>query len=397
MFKIIHTSDWHLGQTFHQYTREEEFDFFLQQLYEIVERERPDAVCISGDIFDSMTPSLAAQRQWSAALERLSDIDRAMHIVAIAGNHDSGSKLEVNAKILRENIHVIGRRPEVFTLKGRDGSNAVICAVPYIPGSFYRNYLESIGHLEEEEPMRAFFARIAAEGKRVKPAADSPVILMAHTAVSGADYTGQDKYKFIFNDVEILGDGYDYVALGHIHYPQTILQGDTNVRYCGAPLAMGFDESYPHSVTVATFEGGKTDIEIIQLLEYRQPVTLFADEPLKAKDVKKFIKEYRAEGKQYLRLYYLDDGNFNMEHRRQLEATFADNPAVRLCLILPKRPETGEDESIEKNENEIRPDNIATIDPLDIARRCFAKKMNCEMPDHLLSLLKSVIDEDSEA
>lgn len=395
MFKILHTSDWHLGHSFHQYVRDDEFEHFIDQLCEIAKRERPDAVCISGDVFDSMTPGLTAQRQWASSLERLSLLDQEMSVVAISGNHDSGTKFGVYANVFKDNIRVVGRRAEVFALKGHDGTEAVICAAPYVPGSFYRNYLEATGQ-DAEEPMRAYFARLAAQAQTKKSTESTPVILLAHTAVTGADFQGQDKYKFVFNDVEIFGDGYDYVALGHIHFPQTVKPERPVVRYCGAPLAIGFDESYGHSVSVVTIGEGKVEVREAELDELRVPVTLFADSPLKANEVKGFIKEYKPGRKQYLRLYYLDDGNFTVEHRRQLETAFEADGTVRLCLTVPVLPEVEEETKKSLEDSRITPENIADFDPIDIARRCFVKNKNTEMPDHLLDKLKSIIHEDTE-
>ena len=396
MFKIIHTSDWHLGQTFHQYDRTEEFRFFLDQLYDIISEEKPDALCISGDIFDSMAPGLASQRLWATALERLSSLDNEMDIIAIAGNHDSGSKLEVYSHIFKDNIHIIGKKPEILKLKSKDGDEAVVCAVPYIPGSFYRNYLSEEERNNEDDSMKTFFRSIAAKAEKLRLSEDIPLILLAHTAVTGSDFRGQDEYKFNFNDVNVIGKDFDYVALGHIHLPQTIREGISTVRYCGAPMAMGFDEDYPHSVTVATFHNGVTELRQAGLKEFRLPITLFKEDPLKAPDVKKFLRKYKPRKKQYLRIYYHDDGNFTVEHRLLLESAFADNEEVKLCLILPVIPSETDPMIRDIKEKELIPDNISMFDPLDIARRYFIQKKNVEMPEHLVCLLKSAIYEDSQ-
>lgn len=398
MFKLIHTSDWHLGHTFHQFNRDEEFNYFLSQLYDIVRHEQPDAICISGDIFDTMSPSISTQRLWASALEKLSTIVPDMNIVAIAGNHDSGSKLEIYAHIFRDNIRIVGKKPEIITLRSRDGSDAVICAVPYIPGAFYRNYLEATGELDDTDSAKTFFSRMAVRAHQKKSSPSSPVILMAHTAVSGSDFTGQDEYKFLFNDIDILGDKFDYVALGHIHFPQTLKQDKTTIRYCGAPLAMGFDENYSHSISVVTFPGNETAplLSIIEMQELRKPITLYKTNPLKVNDVDAFLRSYNPTEPQYIRLYYLDDGHFTLEHIRRIQTHFANSDMARLCLIVPSRPDITDDVMSEIQKQKITLDNITSFDPLNIARLCFAKKRNIEIPDNLIDLLKSVIDENIE-
>lgn len=400
MFKIIHTSDWHLGKTFHQYNRDDEFEFFFQNLYHRVKTDKPDALLISGDIFDTMSPSLSAQRLWASVLENLTAIAPHMDIIAIAGNHDSGSKLDVYANLFRDKIHIVGRSQEFFVLTGADGSHAVVCAVPYIPGGFYRNYLEAIGYTgdDEESHMKQYFRAIAEKGAELRPTPDTPLILMAHTAVTGADFTGQEEYKFVFNDVSLLGEGYDYIALGHIHYPQNVKEGAAIVRYSGAPFAMGFDEAYPHSLSVVCFDGRKPALEIFEHHELRTPISLFEDAPLKSDDVKDFIKKYEKEtADQYLRIFYHDDGTFNLAHRRQLEVAFAEHPHVRLCVLQPVKPAAEHTEDgYEAAEIDITPENVASLDAMGIAERRFYQIYNTEMPEKLVSLLKSVIYEDSE-
>ena len=77
-----------------------------------------------------------------------------------------------------------------------------------------------------------------------------PVVLMAHLALTGSDITGQDDGRggMEYTDIRLMGEGYDYLALGHIHFPQTLLGG--RARYCGSPLPVSFDESYGHSVSL---------------------------------------------------------------------------------------------------------------------------------------------------
>ncbi len=88
--KLIHTSDWHLGHTLYSYNREDEFRDFICQLAHIVRNEHPDAILISGDIFDSALPTLSARRLWTDALLELKVACPGMTVVATAGNHDSG-------------------------------------------------------------------------------------------------------------------------------------------------------------------------------------------------------------------------------------------------------------------------------------------------------------------
>ena len=92
--KIIHTSDWHIGQTLYQYSREEEHEFFFEQLKSIIINEKPDALVVSGDIFHSATPTVISQRLYYHTLVELSRLYEDLQIIVVAGNHDSPSRLD---------------------------------------------------------------------------------------------------------------------------------------------------------------------------------------------------------------------------------------------------------------------------------------------------------------
>ena len=92
--KVIHTSDWHIGQTLHQFSRDEEHKYFFNQLKDIILEEKPDALIVSGDIFHSATPTVVSQRLYYHTLVELSQLYDDLQIIVTAGNHDSPSRLE---------------------------------------------------------------------------------------------------------------------------------------------------------------------------------------------------------------------------------------------------------------------------------------------------------------
>src|SRR3954470_12660023 len=112
--RLLHTSDWHLGHTLKEVTREHEHAAFLAWLLETCARERPDVLVITGDVFDSATPPASAEKMWFELLAAARRSHPAMDIIAIADNHDSPARLGAAASVLRElNIHVIGGLPRV--------------------------------------------------------------------------------------------------------------------------------------------------------------------------------------------------------------------------------------------------------------------------------------------
>ena len=107
--KIIHTSDWHLGNSFHGHSREAEHAHFLGWLTEMLTQQQPDALIISGDIFDSANPSAAAENMFYEFLARAGEVVKGIQVVVIAGNHDSGGRLEAPAGLLKmHNVYVRG-------------------------------------------------------------------------------------------------------------------------------------------------------------------------------------------------------------------------------------------------------------------------------------------------
>ncbi len=110
--RLLHTSDWHLGHTLKEVSREHEHHAFLAWLLEQIRVESPDVMVITGDVFDSATPPASAERMWFELLAAARRVRPGMDIVAIAGNHDSPARLGAASSVLRElDVHVIGSLP----------------------------------------------------------------------------------------------------------------------------------------------------------------------------------------------------------------------------------------------------------------------------------------------
>ena len=108
--KIIHTSDWHLGQEFYTYDRTDEHVAFLEQLQEIVAQEQPDALLIAGDIYHNATPSNGVMRMFNEHLDKIRQACPTMQIIVTAGNHDSSARLEVTRGLWKHlGVHIVGR------------------------------------------------------------------------------------------------------------------------------------------------------------------------------------------------------------------------------------------------------------------------------------------------
>jgi len=256
--RLLHTSDWHLGHTLKDVTREREHAAFLAWLLEACAREAPDVLVITGDVFDSATPPASAERMWFEFLAAARRARPVMDIVAIAGNHDSPARLGAPSAVLRElGVHVVGGLP-------RTGDGALDLDRILIPVAGGRGLVAAVPFVRAvdvaadcDDPLGIIYGEvIAAARERRQPG--QALVVLGHLYVAGAEPSVLSERRVSIGGVEaaplrLFPDDVDYVALGHLHRAQRV--GRETVRYAGAPLALALDEGrYRHSVAV--YEAG---------------------------------------------------------------------------------------------------------------------------------------------
>ena len=311
--KILHTADLHLGQIIYQnYDRSDEHQHFFRQLEAWCREEQPDALLVSGDIFDIQQPSASVKKTFTEYFVQLHRACPAMHIIVVAGNHDSASRLQADNAIWKyADTTLIGMAPSNELLKSPDGwqdnyivklPTGYVIALPYMIG-------------ERRELLQCLLDFVNEQN-----AAGLPVVMMGHLAVTGSDATGHgfEIGKIATQDVASLGKGYDYLALGHIHKPQTIghpddaLQEQVSypspvVRYSGSALHVSCDETYPHTVSLVKIDRheGQVNIRQLRIDELRHFFVLPADDTsfTSADDAIEAIKTFAEQHKKgYFRL-----------------------------------------------------------------------------------------------
>lgn len=250
--KILHTSDWHIGQTLYSFDRFEDHRHALAQMTEIARSERPDAFIVSGDIFHTGAPSIQAQKLLSEALIGLRSACPDMTIVLTAGNHDSASRHEIHSSLWRRfDIHTVG------TLSG--GDTLEECFAKTIIPVGDKGWIIAVPFCHPRSLPEGFFAEAGAEVER-RNTRGLPVVMMAHTFVTGSSFAGHDNAddRMVGGidsvGLDTFGSGYDYLALGHIHKPQTLRGSGGRACYSGSPLAVSFDEAYPHHVNIVEID-----------------------------------------------------------------------------------------------------------------------------------------------
>jgi exonuclease SbcD len=256
--RIIHTSDWHIGQTFHGYDRYAEHEVFLDWLVDQLEERQADALLVAGDIFDQANPAAEAQRIFfrflSSARRRCPDLA----IVVVAGNHDSPGRIEAPNPVLQGlDIHIVGSTADAtrlrVPLRDRDGVvRAWALAMPFLrPADLPRagTYPEAVA-----DAYRALTAEAVAQREP-----GQALIALGHLHVQGGKVSESSERRLVIGGEEALDAGtfpaeIAYVALGHLHLAQEL--GSGRVRYCGSPLPLSFTEiAYPHQVVQVDFEG----------------------------------------------------------------------------------------------------------------------------------------------
>lgn len=267
--RLLHTSDWHLGHTLKEVSREYEHEAFLAWLLETCAREQPDVLLITGDVFDSGTPPASAERMWFELLAKARRSLPAMDIIAIAGNHDSPARLGAASSVLRElNVHVIGNLPREMdrVLIPVANGAGLVAAVPFL-----RPIDVPVGC---EDPLATIYGDVMTAA-RARRRPDQALIVLGHLYVTGADPSHLSERRVSIGGQEsaslrLFPDDIDYVALGHMHRAQRV--GRENIRYAGAPIALSLDEaSYRHQVVVVDFAGGRVtemrSVDVPQMIE----------------------------------------------------------------------------------------------------------------------------------
>lgn len=377
--KLIHTSDWHLGHTLYGYDRTIEQKAMLEQMVELVREHKPDVFLISGDVYHTSQPSAAVQTMFSEAMVKLHCTHPDMYIVVIAGNHDSASKHEIFTTPWKAlNVYAIGNldkenpQKHIIEVPGK----GYVLAVPYayernIPDGFFQELID-----------------IASPSHRI---AELPIILMAHTTVKGADITGHDKKYddqvggIDYIEVEKMGQGYDYLALGHIHKAQYIHTGKHNVRYSGTPMSVSFDENYKHTVSLVEVNKGETPV--LKELEINNPfplVTLPNEGYVTWNEAKELLSNFDDSIPAYIRLNVLVEG-FLTPNAKDEAYALTNGKQCKVCLLNTKQKNASSDikETLTVQE-------LQAMNPLDIAID-YAQSKGIEFTEEMQDMFKEVL------
>ena len=337
--KILHTSDWHLGHTLYNYDRTEEQMAMLLQMVDIVREEKPDVFLLCGDVYHTPQPSASVQTMFTNALVEIHDANPNMTIVITAGNHDSGTK------------HDIFRTPwkalKVYTIGSVDANNKEDLIIE-IPG---QGYVIAVPYVNERNMPDGFFQDlldIVAERNK----ANLPVLMTAHTTVSGCDFTGHENAS----------------------------------EYSGTPIPVSFDENYQHSVSIVELNkhGEKPVVKEIDINTHRPLVTLPKDGVATWEDAKDLLEGFPNDIEAYIRLNVEVDNFLPIEANAEA-LLLTEGKKCRFCVINTHRLKKDRREAKVMSVQEFK-----TEKPIDIAER-YAEDIGVEFDDDIKELFNETL------
>lgn len=393
--KIIHTADWHLGQTFYGHERYREHKVFLDWLCNVISEKEIDLLLIAGDVFDSPNPSAEAQRMFFAFLTRVTTANEGLQVIVTAGNHDSAARLEAPMPMLdvfntsvSGVVHFVNDEIEYERMIIPLKNGGCCLAVPYL----------RMHDLPEADSYSEGVALLYNElYKRAKERGYSPIVAMGHLQASGAEVSvGDDMEYAIIGGMEginakFANEGIAYTALGHLHRAQRV-GGRENVRYSGAPLPMSFAErNNKQSVTMVVLDN---EVRNIEKIDFDAPVKLISV-PATFEPIEVLVKELAElpdgelnESSPYLEVKVLVKGE-DASLRQQIEDA-VEGKAVRLTRIVTSTVAA----QYEQQGATMTYDEFKRKDPIEIMQEIYKKKCKGEeMPVHLLDKLNEVIKE----
>lgn len=413
--RFLHTSDWHLGQDFHKFDRAHEHRQFLAWLTDTLVDTRTDVLLIAGDVFDVANPPAFAQRMFFEFIVETRRRCPHLQTIVIAGNHDSGARLEAPAELLKGyGTTVVGRVTSassglaagenfimpLYSAGVAEKPRALCLGLPFFKNADLQWSEKSCAYTDAV--LRAY--RQAITEARQRYGTEIPLIGMGHLHARGGTSSLDSERRLVIGGEEAvplqeLAQEFSYIALGHLHLAQKVGECE-NVRYSGSPLPMSFSElNYPHQVVLGEL---KDDNSVaLEVLRIKRPVDLLRvpAKPMPVEDVLAALAQLElptlpVPEQPYLEVPVLLTGPVpDLRHR--IETVLKGKP-VRLAKISPARPGASVESRGERQEDADRPtlaglDSLRKLDPLAVFRDLHARKYGQSPDDELGRLFEEIM------
>lgn len=410
--KVLHTSDWHLGQQFYEHDRRLEHQAFFQWLIETLKTHSIDLLMVAGDIYHTATPSASAENQLYQFIKDAKKLCPQLHIVIIAGNHDSANRILAAQPLLAQfDTHVVGRFdvnvPEQVVLEITiNEQKAVIVAMPFLRASDVSSLSQTVNGPSYFKGVTKAYA-LATEHAITKINKTSPLIIMGHLHAKGGDISADSERNLVIGGEEsisasVFSSKADYVALGHLHKAQRVAKSET-IRYSGTPIPMSFSErNYTHQVNVVEFktkegEAITTTVNPLYIPRSAEVIVLPKGEPIPLPDLCEQIKTLDTSNYDiapYLRVK-LKSSDTDTTFREQIDQAL-ENKNVKFCGIERVREQTSQNDTSVVFEDLTE---VEMLNPQSLLEQAFNNDKDMAgqpLPEEIKSLLDDVINELAE-
>lgn len=370
---FLHTSDWHLGATGGERDLWDDQKYFIDAICGIVREKRVDAVLLAGDVYDRSVPAAAAIGLYDYAMNRLCG-ELGVKVLTIAGNHDSAERLASCAGLLdKAGLYLQGaaqREPRVVEF-----ADSQVFFLPWMTEekikSLYPEERDGITDLTEAY-------RVAVNHMREKFIPGKHHLLLSHAFITNAETSTSDRAAEIGFATQVpasVFEGFDYVALGHIHKPQQV---NPFIRYSGSPMAYSFGKEERQEKSVTLIDTAAMTQEVVPLpLLHRWTTLTDSYEALLAGEYPEEIREG------YVRLNVTDTA-VGLDMLSRLRQVYPN------ALVVAGKTYDGEDTTITLTMEQLEQ---MESDPAEVFKSFCREKMGQEATDHFLQLFAQAVEE----
>ncbi|MBM71698.1 MAG: exonuclease sbcCD subunit D [Crocinitomicaceae bacterium] len=395
--KILHTSDWHIGKQLQKINFEEDLKMFFNWLIKTIEEHKIDILLISGDIFDQANPSQSAFNIYYDMLSRLEKLD--CKTVITGGNHDSGAVLEAPKELLKSRgIEVVGSSPQeiskLFFPFEKDGMKVVIAAVPFLKDRDIRkaaageSYSDKIQQIKEG--LKLYFKDINQYSK--DNYSDYKLIVMGHLYVQGSKVSESEREIQIGNQAGVESEIFegipDYVALGHIHKPQTISKSNS-IYYCGSPVSFSFSEKEDEKqINIIEFTSESMNVEFIKIPKRRSLVSFNGT----LNEIKKQLENYTHKNSlQSLASIEVLEDKESITIRQELEDLLQNQTNNKILVIKPRL--IFKDKIRGATEVFTVGTDVSDVTPIQMFEKKLELETDLENKDDLINAFKEILED----
>lgn len=370
---FLHTSDWHLGATGGERDLWDDQKYFIDAICSIVREKRVDAVLLAGDVYDRSVPAASAIGLYDYAMNRLCG-ELGVKVLAIAGNHDSAERLASCAGLLdKAGLYLQGaaqREPRVVEF-----ADSQVFFLPWMTEekikSLYPEERDGITDLTEAY-------RVAVNHMREKFIPGKHHLLLSHAFITNAETSTSDRAAEIGFATQVpasVFEGFDYVALGHIHKPQQV---NPFIRYSGSPMAYSFGREERQEKSVTLIDTASMTREVVSLpLLHRWTTLTDSYETLLAGEYPEEIREG------YVRLNVTDTA-VGLDMLSRLRQVYPN------ALVVAGKTYDGEDTTITLTMEQLEQ---MESDPAEVFKSFCREEMGQEATDHFLQLFAQAVEE----